>query len=173
MGSACHSRHWHFYGDARLIHRKYQPSYHRTLFWRPLERRRRMGDYSLSGCHCRSSFDGRTPGRPDRAQTDLGCRPYYLHYRLRYLRRVRLPGHVDCRASITGLRWRVHHGHQPGYAHGRALGINAVFVALGVSVGPTLGGIITENLTCRWIFYVNVPLGIIGVIATLSVLKEA
>jgi len=61
----------------------------------------------------------------------------------------------------------------PANERGRALGINAVFVALGVSVGPTLGGIITENLSWRWIFYVNVPLGIIGVIATLRVLKEA
>lgn len=60
----------------------------------------------------------------------------------------------------------------PPSERGRALGLNAVFVALGVSIGPTLGGIITENLTWRWIFYVNVPLGIIGVIATLRVLTE-
>src|SRR5947209_9729591 len=60
----------------------------------------------------------------------------------------------------------------PPSERGRALGMNAVFVALGVSVGPTLGGIITENFTWRWIFYVNVPLGIIGIIATLRVLTE-
>jgi EmrB/QacA subfamily drug resistance transporter len=60
----------------------------------------------------------------------------------------------------------------PPNERGRALGMNAVFVALGVSVGPTLGGIITENFTWRWIFYVNVPLGIIGIIATLRVLTE-
>lgn len=60
----------------------------------------------------------------------------------------------------------------PANERGRALGINAVFVSLGVSVGPTLGGIITENLSWRWIFFVNIPLGIIGVIATLRVLKE-
>jgi EmrB/QacA subfamily drug resistance transporter len=60
----------------------------------------------------------------------------------------------------------------PANERGRALGMNAVIVALGVSVGPTLGGIITENLTWRWIFYVNVPLGIIGVIATLRILTE-
>ena len=60
----------------------------------------------------------------------------------------------------------------PPSERGRALGLNAVFVALGVSVGPTLGGIITENFTWRWIFYVNVPLGIIGIIATLRVLTE-
>src|SRR6266566_4681759 len=61
----------------------------------------------------------------------------------------------------------------PAHERGRALGLNAVIVALGVSVGPTLGGLITEHLSWRWIFYVNVPLGIIGVIATLRVLKEA
>ncbi len=60
----------------------------------------------------------------------------------------------------------------PAHERGRALGMNAVIVALGVSVGPTLGGIITEHFTWRWIFYVNVPLGIIGVIATLRILTE-
>jgi EmrB/QacA subfamily drug resistance transporter len=60
----------------------------------------------------------------------------------------------------------------PASERGRALGLNAVIVALGVSVGPTLGGIITEHFTWRWIFYVNVPIGIIGFIATLRVLTE-
>jgi EmrB/QacA subfamily drug resistance transporter len=60
----------------------------------------------------------------------------------------------------------------PAHERGRALGMNAVIVALGVSVGPTLGGLITEHFTWRWIFYVNVPIGIIGVIATLRVLTE-
>src|SRR5216684_4497325 len=60
----------------------------------------------------------------------------------------------------------------PANERGRALGMNAVIVALGVSVGPTLGGLITEHFTWRWIFYVNIPFGIIGVIATLRVLTE-
>ncbi len=60
----------------------------------------------------------------------------------------------------------------PPNERGRALGMNAVFVALGTSVGPTLGGIITANFSWRWIFYVNVPLGIIGVILSLTILKE-
>src|SRR5437667_1121246 len=55
---------------------------------------------------------------------------------------------------------------------GRALGLNAVVVALGVSTGPTLGGIITTYLSWRWIFFVNIPLGIVGVLATLLVLTE-
>ncbi len=60
----------------------------------------------------------------------------------------------------------------PAHERGRALGINAINVALGVSVGPVLGGVITAYLSWRWIFYVNVPIGIIGLIATLIVLKE-
>jgi EmrB/QacA subfamily drug resistance transporter len=60
----------------------------------------------------------------------------------------------------------------PANERGRALGLNAVVVALGISVGPTLGGIITEYLTWRWIFYINVPIGIIVCGAALFVLKE-
>jgi EmrB/QacA subfamily drug resistance transporter len=60
----------------------------------------------------------------------------------------------------------------PAYERGKALGINAINVALGVSVGPVLGGIITSTLSWRWIFYVNVPVGIIGLILTLRILKE-
>jgi EmrB/QacA subfamily drug resistance transporter len=55
---------------------------------------------------------------------------------------------------------------------GKALGINAVIVSLGVSSGPTLGGLITENFSWRWIFLVNIPLGVIGIAATLLFLTE-
>jgi EmrB/QacA subfamily drug resistance transporter len=60
----------------------------------------------------------------------------------------------------------------PAQERGRALGLNAVFVALGVSVGPTLGGFITATTSWRWIFFVNVPVGLIGLAATLLFLKE-
>jgi EmrB/QacA subfamily drug resistance transporter len=60
----------------------------------------------------------------------------------------------------------------PAKERGRALGINAVTVALGVSVGPTLGGLITTYFSWRWIFLVNVPIGIIGLILTFRILKE-
>jgi len=60
----------------------------------------------------------------------------------------------------------------PASERGRALGLNAVTVALGVSAGPTIGGIITEQWTWRWIFYINVPLGIIGLIATARILQR-
>jgi EmrB/QacA subfamily drug resistance transporter len=47
---------------------------------------------------------------------------------------------------------------------GQALGMNALIVSLGVTAGPTLGGFLTESLGWRWIFFVNVPLGLIGLL---------
>ena len=60
----------------------------------------------------------------------------------------------------------------PPRERGRALGLNSLIVATGVSVGPTLGGIINQRLAWRWIFYVNVPIGIIGVVVTMFLLLE-
>src|SRR5229473_2812503 len=60
----------------------------------------------------------------------------------------------------------------PPRERGRALGLNSLIVATGVSVGPTLGGIISQRLAWRWIFYVNVPIGIIGVVVTAFLLLE-
>jgi MFS family permease len=42
--------------------------------------------------------------------------------------------------------------------------MNALIVSLGTTAGPTLGGLITESLGWRWIFFVNVPLGLIGLL---------
>ncbi len=55
-------------------------------------------------------------------------------------------------------------GAFPRSERGQALGMNALIVSLGVTAGPTLGGLITEALGWRWIFFVNVPLGIIGLL---------
>lgn len=48
----------------------------------------------------------------------------------------------------------------PPEERGRALGINVTAVYIGLSVGPLLGGYLTEFLTWRSIFLTNIPLGI-------------
>jgi len=50
----------------------------------------------------------------------------------------------------------------PPSERGRALGISGTIVSVGIAVGPTLGGLIVKNLSWNWIFFVNLPIGIIG-----------
>ena len=61
----------------------------------------------------------------------------------------------------------------PPAGRGRALGFNAVVFAMGTSLGPTLGGLITEQLSWRWIFYLNVPLGALALLASQAVLPRS
>jgi EmrB/QacA subfamily drug resistance transporter len=48
---------------------------------------------------------------------------------------------------------------------GRVMSIVAVPAMLAPILGPTLGGLIVDNISWRWIFYVNVPIGAIAVLA--------
>ena len=54
---------------------------------------------------------------------------------------------------------------------GRALGINVAAVYLGLTLGPFLGGFLTQHLGWRSIFLINVPLGIIVIFFTVWKMK--
>jgi len=47
---------------------------------------------------------------------------------------------------------------------GMAMAIFGIGAMFGPVVGPTLGGWITDNMSWRWIFYINIPVGVIAVI---------
>jgi EmrB/QacA subfamily drug resistance transporter len=55
---------------------------------------------------------------------------------------------------------------------GRVMSIVAVPAMLAPILGPTIGGLILDNASWQWIFYVNVPIGIIAVITSLRVLPH-
>ncbi len=55
---------------------------------------------------------------------------------------------------------------------GRVMSIVAVPAMLAPILGPTIGGLILENANWHWIFYVNVPIGVIAVIAALRILPN-
>ncbi|MFA9491756.1 MAG: MFS transporter [Anaerolineales bacterium] len=50
----------------------------------------------------------------------------------------------------------------PPEERGRALGIYGTAVSIGIVIGPTLGGLLIDAFSWRWIFFVNLPVGIIG-----------
>ena len=52
----------------------------------------------------------------------------------------------------------------PAYERGKALGINGLMVSLGIIAGPTIGGIILEALSWHWLFFVNIPVGMIAIL---------
>jgi MFS transporter, DHA2 family, multidrug resistance protein len=52
----------------------------------------------------------------------------------------------------------------PPYQQGMAMAIFGVGAMFGPIIGPALGGWITDNLSWRWIFYINIPIGIVAVI---------
>lgn len=47
---------------------------------------------------------------------------------------------------------------------GKAMGIIMTVAALGTAIGPTIGGLLTQYVSWHWIFFINVPIGILSVI---------
>lgn len=52
----------------------------------------------------------------------------------------------------------------PAHDRGKAIGIQGSAQAIGLSIGPAIGGTLLSFLSWRWIFFVNVPIGIVGTI---------
>lgn len=50
----------------------------------------------------------------------------------------------------------------PPAERGKALGIGGSMVSIGLISGPTIGGLVLSSFTWHWIFYVNLPIGVIG-----------
>jgi DHA2 family multidrug resistance protein len=55
---------------------------------------------------------------------------------------------------------------------GMAFAIYGMAVVLAPAIGPTLGGWITDNSSWRWIFYVNVPVGIISLLLSSRLVED-
>ncbi len=53
---------------------------------------------------------------------------------------------------------------------GRAIGVQGAAQAVGLSVGPALGGVLIAMLGWRWIFYINLPVGILGTLSAWLIL---
>lgn len=61
----------------------------------------------------------------------------------------------------------------PPQQRGTALGIWAGVSALALAVGPLVGGLITEKIGWNWIFFINIPVGAIGMVAAIIIIRES
>jgi EmrB/QacA subfamily drug resistance transporter len=60
----------------------------------------------------------------------------------------------------------------PGTHRGRGLSAQIVMVYFGLAAGPGLGGILADTLGWRWVFLVNVPMGVLAMIITLLTIAK-
>jgi EmrB/QacA subfamily drug resistance transporter len=61
----------------------------------------------------------------------------------------------------------------PPRQRGTAIGIWVGVSAMALAIGPLVGGILTEQINWSWIFFVNVPVGILGIIVARLVIDES
>jgi len=60
-----------------------------------------------------------------------------------------------------------------GRERGTAIGVYGAVVGGAVAIGPLVGGAITSGIGWRWIFFINIPIGVVAVIITLSKVENA
>ena len=60
----------------------------------------------------------------------------------------------------------------PPAEYGMAMAMFGIGVMVGPIVGPVLGGWITDNWSWPWIFYINIPIGILSIIMITLVIKD-
>ena len=61
----------------------------------------------------------------------------------------------------------------PAHQRGLALGIWGAMAGVAGAIGPTLGGLLTEYVGWQWIFLVNVPVGLVAVLAGFAIIRES
>ena len=61
----------------------------------------------------------------------------------------------------------------PPKERGLAIGIWAGVSAMALAIGPLVGGLLTEHVDWSWIFYINVPIGALGIVAGRIIIQES
>jgi MFS transporter, DHA2 family, multidrug resistance protein len=60
----------------------------------------------------------------------------------------------------------------PPAKRGMAFAVYGIAVVTAPAIGPTLGGWITDNFTWRWIFFINIPVGILSLLLTSRLIQD-
>ena len=61
----------------------------------------------------------------------------------------------------------------PPERHGRAMAVWVLAVVVGPAVGPVLGGWLTEDYSWRWVFFINIPFGILSALGLLGSMRAS
>ncbi len=77
-----------------------------------------------------------------------------------------------CGAALVPLSQAVLLDINPPERHGRAMALWGLGVMLGPMLGPVLGGWLTDNYSWRWVFYINVPFGILSALGLMAYVRE-
>ena len=77
-----------------------------------------------------------------------------------------------CGGSLQPLSQAVMLEAFPPRQHGKAMAIWAMGAIVAPVLGPVLGGWLTDNFSWRWIFYINLPVGLLSVFMIATFLKD-
>ncbi|NUR27755.1 MAG: MFS transporter, partial [Catenulispora sp.] len=61
----------------------------------------------------------------------------------------------------------------PPAARGRAMGLSAGIIGLATAGGPFVGGVVAQGLAWQWLFWVNVPVGVLVIVGVLFFMSES
>jgi len=76
-------------------------------------------------------------------------------------------------AALVPLSQSVLFSIYPPVRRGAAMGLWGVAVMLGPILGPILGGWLTNNYSWRWVFYINLPIGVLAFLGIITFLPES
>ncbi len=75
-------------------------------------------------------------------------------------------------APLIPLSQAVLVGSFPADERGKAMAIWGIGIMLGPVLGPTVGGFVTEHLDWRWVFYINLPIGLLNLLLVRRLIAE-
>jgi DHA2 family multidrug resistance protein len=77
-----------------------------------------------------------------------------------------------CGAALVPLSQSVLLQINPPERHAQAMAIWGIGVMLGPIIGPALGGWLTDNYNWRWVFYINLPVGVLSALGIFLFIRE-
>ena len=78
-----------------------------------------------------------------------------------------------CSAALVPLSQAILLDIYPAERRGFAMAVWGMGVMIGPIMGPTLGGYLTESYNWRWVFYINLPFGVLATLGLLLFMHES